>query len=169
MKKKYFYMYISIIIILLLYIIGIRTKLHNVENSNNNEEIIIMNDHLLSMNLLTELEDDKILEDDSYIKIQNIIDALEVADITYTYIFRSDSIFIGTFYQSYISLLKQYNIELIKTGTIKDKNRFNDIINDLNIIKKWLEDRYHNDNFTPYSFRELKEQFYSKLKYYKFD
>ncbi|MCT4597427.1 MAG: hypothetical protein N4A50_06060 [Vallitalea sp.] len=169
-KKKYYFIFTIFLLVCIIYSVRVSFNLHKLKESYKNEQEMVASDHILSFNLIDELDGNDILEKDyPQIKIQEIIDALKLADISNIHLFQSDSIFISNFYRDYIYILEGFKNEYIKTGNVKDENRFIDVIKDLYIIKNWLEDRYHDDNFNPYTYRELKEQLYDRLKYANFE
>lgn len=170
MKKKYYFIFTALLLMCLIYSLRVSIKLNEIEESYGNKQRMVMSDHILSFNLIDELNGEKILESEyPLIDIQNIIYALKKTDISNMHLFRNESIDISNFYKDYIYLLEQYKIEEIKKGYIEDKKKFQDVINDLSIIKNWLEDRYHSKNFKPYTYQELKEHLDGKLKYANFE
>ncbi|GMQ63962.1 hypothetical protein [Vallitalea maricola] len=170
MKKKYYLIFIPIILFLLIYSLRVNTNLNKMKETYDNKQKMIMNDHILSFNIIGDLYGDEILETEfPQIEIQNIINALKKADISNMHLFEDDSLDISKFYREYTHLLEQYKMEQIREGVIEEEQKFKDVINDLNIIKGWLEDRYHDDNYQPYTYQELKEQLNDKLKYANFE
>lgn len=170
MKKKYYIIFIAVIIILLIHSLRIGVKLNKMVDSYNDKQKMIVSDHMLSFNIIGYLYGNSILQTEyPQIEIQNIINALKKADISNMHLFEEDSLDISNFYREYIHLLEEYKVEQIKKGAIEDEQKFEDVINDISTIKDWLEDRYHDDNFNPYTYQELKEQLGDKLKYASFN
>lgn len=164
MKKICYYSCIILTIICLIYAIINNNKLNAINNSQNIKQEAIVTKHLLSLNLVEEFDGYKILQSEyPSIAIQNIIDGLEVAVISFIYLFEADRISVNSVYRRYIYFLKQYRLEQIKTGTIEDKEDFNNILKDIKIIKNWLESRYHDKNYKPYKYEELKDAIFDDL------
>ncbi|GKX28007.1 hypothetical protein SH1V18_04870 [Vallitalea longa] len=164
MKKICYYSCIILTIICLLYAIINNNKLNAINNSQNIKQETIVTDHLLSLSLVEEFDGYKILQSEyPSIAIQDIIDGLEVADISFMYLFEADRISVSAVYRRYIYILEQYRLEQIKTGTIEDKEDFNNILKDIKIIKNWLESRYHDKNYEPYKYEELKGAIFDDL------
>lgn len=169
-NKKYYFILTIFFLACMIYSAKVSFNFHKLRESYNNKQEMVISDHILSFNLIDKLNGNDILKTDyPQIEIQDIIYALKVADISNIHLFQSDSIFISNFYRDYIYILEGFKDEYIKTRNIEDKNRFIYVVKDLNIIKNWLEDRYHDDNFDPYTYRELKEQLHDRLKYANFD
>ncbi|GMQ59932.1 hypothetical protein AN1V17_43320 [Vallitalea sediminicola] len=170
MKKKYYIIFIAVIIILLIHSLRIGVKLNKMADSYNDRQKMIVSDHMLSFNIIGYLYGNGIMQTEyPQIEIQNIINALKKADISNMHLFEEDSLDISNFYREYIHLLEEYKVEQIKKGSIEDEQKFEDVISDISTIKDWLEDRYHDDNFNPYTYQELKEQLGDKLKYASFN